>query len=57
VQNILILHSKGGSSFTSAEKAKFNDQNRIFGEKDGFQMAIAVVDPNMPDFKDPKGRE
>ena len=57
VQNTIILHSRGDSSFTSAEKVKFNDENRVFGEKDGFQMAIALVDNDTADFRDARGRE
>ena len=52
VQNTIILHARDGSSFTSAEKVKFNDENRIFGQDDGFQIAIALLDENTADLKD-----
>ena len=36
---------------------KENDESRIFTEEDGFQIAIAVVDPRTRTGEDFQGRE
>ena len=58
VQNIIILRERDGTLITTAVKANYNDENRIFTEEDGFQIAIAVGDSRtFPNFTDPFGRE
>ena len=47
-----MLHKRNGTLHSSAEKVKFNDENRIFGEEDGFQLAIALVDFGNEDWSD-----
>ena len=54
VQNIIILRERNGTLFTTADKANYNDENRIFTEEDGFQIAIAVADGRaIPNYTDP----
>ena len=52
VQNIIVLRERNGTLFTTAVKANYNDENRIFTEDDGFQIAIAVGDSRTLDFAD-----
>ena len=52
------MRERNGTLFTSAVKANYNDENRIFTEDDGFQIAIAVADGRtIPNYVDPLGRE
>ena len=43
--------------FTSAVKYRENDHTRVFGEQDGFQLAIAMIDIGTYNFDDLDGRE
>ena len=44
VQNAIVLKNRDNTLFTSQLKYRYNDATRIFKEKDGFQMAIAIND-------------
>ena len=46
VQNVIVLNNRDNTLFSSQLKYRHNDATRIFTEKDGFQMAIAIVDVN-----------
>ena len=50
------MHHREGTQFTSTT-INNADERRIFTAEDGFNLAIAIFDESMPDFKDPLGRE
>ena len=53
-----MLNNRDGTLFTSAIKYRYNDDSRIFTEKDGFQMALAVIDQRtFPTYHDELNRE
>ena len=52
VQNGIRLQKRGGTIFTSALKAQGNEDYRIFSEKDGFQLAFAILDTQEPKYID-----
>ena len=56
VQSSIILLTKKGTLFTSTVMARQNDFSNEFTEKEGFQVAFAVVDYNGQDFSDSQGR-
>ena len=43
--------------YTETLRKGYNSDTRVFTEKDGFQMAFAVLDSSRLDGTDPYGRE
>ena len=52
------MKNRDGTLFTSAIKYNANDESRLFGESDGFQLAIAIYDIiNQPGQKNKWNRD
>ena len=52
-----VLIERDGTMYTETLRKGYNSDTRVFTEKDGFQMAFAVLDSSRLDGTDPYGRE
>ena len=44
MQNVILLFKRDRTLIIEALNTKQNDETRLFTQKDGFQMAIALID-------------
>ena len=56
VQESLVMHYRQGTLFTSA-LLKNENRDREFTDKDGFNIAFAVIDTGSATFEDVAGRD